>query len=496
MAKRRKRARHKVRAHRRRGTTVKTHMSYEEAGRRRRRGKRRRRARAAEAPRRRKRRKGRKGKHRVKGYTKRVRGRRVRVKGHLSREEAPRRRRRKRRRARAAEAPRKRRRKGRRKARRRARENYAMAPRRRRRGRRRGRRFAGANPVSFGSLVVGLGVGTLGYLGADALDRFLATREGAALATVPEAAAARTDVPIYRDLPRLGAGVAVAAAPIVISAFIGQGTFRDMLQYFGFGAAMSTLGKAANGAIAYLLKDNNYGMRLYGTVRAADQLQSQALAGLPVPYGTSGLPLWLEGLGSCCRGGASMEQHKLQPPGGGLPPNVREQQYPPVSTPPQVPTYPQAPPPPPPVIARQPQPVPPTITVPGTPPFAPPTTVTGPGPAAAVPSTTPLPALPPVAAFFPSVGPAGFPSLRGLGADVKRQLQPALDAISANRDAFAAVQAGSATPEQHARAMEITQHFAPQLRTLQGLSGLGSNGGQRRGNPYRWGQDKNDDAAE
>jgi hypothetical protein len=108
-----------------------------------------------------------------------------------------------------------------------------------------------------------------------------------------------------------------------------------------------------------------------------------------------------------------------------------------------------------------------------------------------------MPALPPVAAFFPASAPiAGLPrTLRGLGADVRRQLQPALDAIAANRDAFAAVQSGTATPEQQSRATQVTQHFAPQIRTLQGLSGLPNGNGASRRSPFRWGQDK-DDAAE
>lgn len=361
-------------------------------------------------------------------------------------------------------------------------------------------------------LAIGALTGVVGYTAADVLDRFLATREGAPLMKVPEAAGLRTDVPIYMDWFRLGAGVGIAAVPLIGAHFIKGPALRAALQFFGFGAAFNVLGKAVTGLAAYLLKDNDTGKRLYPTTMAAADLEKAAtgtagLAGLPESTNT-----WLAGLGSCCRGGANLEQHKLQPSGGGLPPNVASSQ-------PYAPPVMMAPPPPyipptaynPPAVSIPPvysPPVrtpysPPAITVPrdptipvpggespGYPVGTPGTTVTSPGPA--------TPALPPVVGvMLPASILAG---LGRLAPSARQQFQPTIDAISQHRDAFAAVAARTATQEQVDRAQAVATAHGPQIRALHGLAALAENNEEqpshqpRRGSPFRWGQHKTDAA--
>jgi hypothetical protein len=94
--------------------------------------------------------------------------------------------------------------------------------------------------------------------------------------------------------------------------------------------------------------------------------------------------------------------------------------------------------------------------------------------------------------------------LAGLGKlspSARQQFQPAIDAISQNRDAFAALASRTATEEQHHRAQAVVSAHAPEIRAMHGLAALAENGEspqqpqqQRRVSPYRWGQHKNDAA--
>jgi len=106
--------------------------------------------------------------------------------------------------------------------------------------------------------------------------------------------------------------------------------------------------------------------------------------------------------------------------------------------------------------------------------------------------TTPGPATPSIpVAFLPASSPlvgAGF--LAGLGKlspSARQQFQPAIDAISAHRDAFAAVQNRTATPEQEHRAQAVVSAYGPQIRAMHGLAALAENGQapqRRASNPY------------
>lgn len=425
---------HKVRSYKRKGSRVKAHRSHEAPKRRRRRRKARR-AHAAEAPKRRRRRarksaapKRRRRRHAVKAY--RRKGSRVRR--HMS-----------------YESP------------------------RRRRGGRRHRRGALENPLSGMELAVGALTGVIGYTAADVVDRFLATRADADLVKkvqMPLAEAA----PIYLDWYRLGAGVAMAAVPLVGAHFVRNATARSALQFFGFGAAFSVLGKAVGAVAAHVLKDNDYGKRLYGAeIAAADFVGT---SGLPT-HGVSGLPMWVEGLGACCRGsgGVTVQQPTTLPP---------VQLQPPV----------EAPPPPP--VSRTSR-VPGIPNVPGVRPFSPPVATTPRTPAPVEPPgivppprtevTSPLNMMPTAAPMLPSAV-VGVRGLGHLSPSQRAELQPALNALSQNRDAFAAVQAGTATAEQMSRAQSVTAAYAPQIRTMQGLAGTTTTSGPRR-NRYRWGTD-------
>jgi hypothetical protein len=87
--------------------------------------------------------------------------------------------------------------------------------------------------------------------------------------------------------------------------------------------------------------------------------------------------------------------------------------------------------------------------------------------------------------------------LAGLGKlspSARRQFQPAIDAISQHRDAFAAIQSRTATPEQMNRAQAVVAAHGAEIRAMHGLAALAENneGGQpqRRPSPFRWGQHK------
>jgi hypothetical protein len=204
-------------------------------------------------------------------------------------------------------------------------------------------------------LAIGALTGVVGFTAADVLDRFIATRASAPMVVAVTGYAAAEAAPIWGDMYRLGAGIGIAAVPLIGAHFIRGPALRAALQFFGFGAAFNVLGKVVAGVAAKLLANNDTGKRLYPQEIAAAQAEA-GLAGLPA--GSDHYDHWIRGLGSCCRGGANLEQHKLQGSGQGQPPNVGAQQpNPPVMAPP--PPFNPPPggytPPPPPVMTPQPK---------------------------------------------------------------------------------------------------------------------------------------------
>jgi hypothetical protein len=193
--------------------------------------------------------------HRVKRYSYRRPSRRVTVRSHLSREEAPRRRRRRRRGSR----------------RRHARETRAAAPRRRRRrrggSRRRRSHRRDENPLSGMELfIVGL-TGLVGIVAVSLTDRALAMRDSAVIKG--------TSAPIYKDWYRLGAAVGFVVVPLVGAHFIKSPTVRSAAQGFGVAALLYLGAKLFNDVAAKLLKDNDTGKKLFaGEIAAQDMLDA------------------------------------------------------------------------------------------------------------------------------------------------------------------------------------------------------------------------------
>src|SRR5579872_3102228 len=256
--------------------------------------------------------------------------------------------RRRRRRARAVEAPRRRRRRARAAApRRRRRRSRARDPRgthiyrRRPRVRRRTRRIAGKrrrvtlvsprrrrgraleNPLTGGELVVGGITGVLGYVGADVLDRFLATHALGGSATAGNQGGS-LDTPaagqVYNyqavaapmGIKRWGAGLGVAAVPIILAGFVKGPMARSSLQFFGIGALLRTLGKGATDLMVMLTGKGATGMRLYAdeisasnAAKTASTSTNQVLPAI-APIALQGIPQQVgRRIGGCCANCAS-----------------------------------------------------------------------------------------------------------------------------------------------------------------------------------------------
>jgi hypothetical protein len=297
----------------------------------------------------------------------------------------------------------------------------------------------------IGELVVGLVTGALGYTASDVIDRLIVTRErkddkGNVMAIrFPEA-------PLMDDfLPRVGAGVLVAAVPLGAAQFISSPMGRSALQFFGFGAAFRLLGKAVDDVAAYLFKDSaadSTGKKLFaGEIGQRAAVGLTGLGAAPCPNCGS-----RAGLGACgCRSmlpqyaGAQLpiQPSPIQPsipPGGGQPPVVN--QGPPAIT--TIPTQPFTP-----LVPRT-----PTSTIP------------------AVPGTvpmTPVPAqpLPPL-----THAPAGLGDVSA-ARDVLRSHGQAYVALRKNRDILSAAANGSATPAQRAYAEKIVGQHRSSFATLQ-----------------------------
>jgi hypothetical protein len=315
------------------------------------------------------------------------------------------------------------------------------------------------NPItSIGELVVGLLTGALGYTASDVIDRLIVTRErkddkGAVMAIrFPEA-------PLMDDfLPRAGAAVAIAAAPLIVAQYISSPMGRSALQFFGFGAAFRFLGKAVDDVAAYLFKDSaadSTGKKLFaGEIGQRAAVGLTGLGAAPCPNCGSAA-----GLGACgCRSMLPQFATNLPiqpspvlpsiPPGGGQPPVVNQGPYvPPGFVPPggggRVPGQPATPPPPgimvPPVgtnIQQQP---------PG---YAPPSPI----------AAMPLPA-----------AQAGVNGLGDVSAarEVLRSHGPAYTALRKNRDILSAAANGHATASQKAYADRIVAQHRGSFAALQ-----------------------------
>ena len=170
-----------------------------------------------------------------------------------------------------------------------------------RRRRRHTRRRAMENPVNGWEILTGLLAGGFGYVTGDVIDRWLATRDRGKDAqgnTLPTGPA----TPISTDLlVRGGAGVVVAALPLVGAHFISSPMWRSGLQFFGFGALFHLVGKGVDELGAYLFRDSaadSTGRRLFST--DIDYLKAAGIQGLGAAPGCSTCGR-RDGLGACCR---------------------------------------------------------------------------------------------------------------------------------------------------------------------------------------------------
>jgi len=265
---------------------------------------------------------------------------------------------------------------------------------RRRRHSSRGRRhysrrrgYALENPLSGMELAVGALTGVVGFIAADALDRVLAThalQDKGATGTdgkelwmdTPSSTGSyaglfnATAILAPMDWKRWLAGAGITAVPFIIAAFIKSPVGRSSLQFFGFGAGVRILGKAATDLMAKLTGRTSWGARLYDAeARAAAlkagqgaeaNLPSAGLGAIGTGVAGCGCQNCTTGVGACCRLTGSQA---LPPPAG----------------------VPQAP-------AQPPNPVQPS---PNAPPqaFQPPAQL-APAPVPAPPAVTPTPALP------------------------------------------------------------------------------------------------------
>jgi len=177
--------------------------------------------------------------------------------------------------------------------------------------------------LTGGELVVGGITGVLGYVGADVLDRFLATHALAGTVTTGTQGGS-LDTPaagqVYNyqavaapmGIKRWGAGLGVAAVPIILAGFIKGPMARSSLQFFGIGALLRTLGKGATDLMVMLTGKGATGMRLYADEISASNAAKNAAASptaqLPsvAPVALSGIPQQVgRRIGGCCANCAS-----------------------------------------------------------------------------------------------------------------------------------------------------------------------------------------------
>jgi hypothetical protein len=320
------------------------------------------------------------------------------------------------------------------------------------------------NPANGWEIVIGLVTGALGFTASDVIDRLIVTRErkddkGQPMAIrFPEA-------PLMDDfLPRAGAAIALAAAPLVVAQYISNPNGRAALQFFGFGAAFRFLGKAVDDLAAYLFKDSaadSTGKKLF-----AGEIGQRAAVGLAgAPCAQCGNAAGAGLAGCSCRsmipsgpstGPSVMPQMQLPqggppptiPPGGGYPPVVNQGPY----TPPGGKV-------PPPAITQQPPPgfVPPVMV-----PQVPGTQIPGqPGSAPQYPVAAPR--LPPAVVGVNGLGDVSAAT------DVLRSPHhaQAYVAIRKNRTVLAAAHAGHASPDQKKLADRLVSQHRSSFETLQ-----------------------------
>ena len=175
------------------------------------------------------------------------------------------------------------------------------------------------NPMNGTELFVGMVSGLFGFLGADALDRYLATHP-----LVDKNAKDASGNELYADNPpttgnyaglynptaicapmdatRWAVGLAMAGIPLITAHFVQAPNLRSGLQFFGFAAGVRIVGKALTDLVASTLTNNPIGQRLYdGEMRAMvlknnqGNMTSPALASLP----TAGLGRPMLGAAPC-----------------------------------------------------------------------------------------------------------------------------------------------------------------------------------------------------
>lgn len=282
------------------------------------------------------------------------------------------------------------------------------------------------NPLDMSELATGLGAGLLGYIAADVADRMIAGRGVLGGTLYAEAA------PIYSDYMRLGAGLLMAAAPLVGAHFVNGAKHRHLragLQFFGFGAGVRTLGHLFTDLVSSQLKGNaTVGPTIQALypheIASAGQIAGAKVAGagaLPEQIGEAarGLGMIPEGLAACCNASSRM----LNPALSVLQPIGRSAEMggaaagfapPPVALPPPIERIVQQPFSPP-SVTRQATPIPMTPAVPPPPGFQQQpqlpsarqvVAATNPMTAAYVPQ----PALPAPVGAPSFVGPAGLPA--------------------------------------------------------------------------------------
>jgi hypothetical protein len=161
------------------------------------------------------------------------------------------------------------------------------------------------NPMNGSELFVGMVSGLFGFLGADALDRYLATHplvdKNAKDAAGNELFADNppttgdyaglynaTAICAPMDATRWAVGLAISGIPLITAHFVQAPHLRSGLQFFGFAAGVRIVGKALTDLVASTLTKNPIGQRLYdGEMRAMALKDAQgnsaapALASLP-----------------------------------------------------------------------------------------------------------------------------------------------------------------------------------------------------------------------
>jgi len=191
------------------------------------------------------------------------------------------------------------------------------------------RRGAMENPLGAGEMIVGGITGLLGFLGADMLDRTLATHaltdtgkadgNGYKIFTDPGDQSTGSYKGLYNaaavlapmNVTRWAAGLGLAAVPMIAARFIKAPVGRAALQFFGFGVGIRVIGKGLVDITSMLLKKTSTAQRLYDAELRAQLAQNTAQGGKATypTLPTAGLGA-AHGFGCGCRrcgGGGGMQ---------------------------------------------------------------------------------------------------------------------------------------------------------------------------------------------